>query len=117
MIQKLLNYIKAKIDARTNPQAALSVFDKSLKKLDKIDKRIVKKQDRLADAASNANAECDALRELYEEQERKARQRKVEATKARDIKVSEVWDKSIALELKLVDSEKLRNKLNELNSV
>lgn len=117
MIQKLLNYIKAKIDARTNPQAALSVFDKSLKKLDKIDKRINKQQDNIANAVGNANAECDALCELYAEQERKARQRKSEALKARDIKHYECIRKTLTFEEKAAGSEKLRNKLNELNSI
>lgn len=117
MIQKLLNYIKSKIDARTNPQAALSVFDKSLKKLDKIDKRISKHQDKLADAAGNANAECDALCELYAEQERKARQRKTAARIARDIKHAKCIRKTLVLEEKANSSEKLRAKLNELNSI
>lgn len=113
----MINRIKTWWDNRTNPQAALSVFDKSLKKLDKIDKRISKQQDKVSDAHANANAECDALIELYNVQEQKARERKKEARKARDIKVSECWAKGCALSDKERNSQALRAKLNELNSI
>ena len=117
MIQKLLNYIKTKWSDRTNPQAALSVFDKSLKKLDKIDKRIVKQQDKCSTNVYNINAQCDLAVERCTLTELKARSDKRTALSTRDKLVSKEWDKSQCLDLKLSSSEKLRSKLNELNSI